>query len=100
MKMSDEQISSKEKKFTCLTCGYKTQWKGDLTVHQKAKHQLVKFHCKICNYKTGYQKHLNQHMKSAHDEKKYILCNICESKFTEKYSLSVHTLTVHNGIKY
>ena len=57
---------------------------------------IPSFECPHCDYKSSEKYNLSNHISSVHDGKKPYKCPICESRFTLKYSLSKHKARLHN----
>ena len=55
------------------------------------------FKCNICNTSFAWKSSLTQHL-NAHDNEKPFKCNICSMSFSQKYGLNTH-LSTHNNSK-
>ena len=87
-------------------CFFKFKVHSHLLRHYKTVHDLdlkkmsseedLGYSCTECDFKTLYKQNLSMHMKSKHSESiNDFFCEQCGSKFTEKRSLTRHTVKIH-----
>lgn len=89
-----QPTSTAEKKYTCDTCGYKTNSREDLWEHKKVDHG-EQIECKPCNRIFINFNTLKAHNDLKHAEDGQQICNVCGKEFTSKMSLQNH-MKLHN----
>ena len=60
--------------------------------------RLPRFECDICNTKFTQNYSLQTHIDGVHNKLKPFKCEFCDSKFTRNYSLQTHIDGVHNNL--
>ena len=83
---------------------------GTLKKHVLVVHGSIKdFKCDFCSKSFGtnvnLQRHLetkgvSNHLQRIYDSKDQNMCNLCNTKFTCKGSLTKHELLIHGGIHF
>lgn len=87
------------KPFSCRICRLKyTYWKG-LKRHIIIKHHggenVKDYRCSECPYETNYKRCFKLHLDKHRGIVNEFQCNICERKFTKKYSYKIHMNNKH-----
>ncbi|XP_055710210.1 oocyte zinc finger protein XlCOF6-like [Phlebotomus papatasi] len=66
--------------------------------HKDSGTKEKKFTCELCPYKTDLSATLKRHVKAVHQKLKDFQCTRCERSFTMESSLKIHMMR-HEGIK-
>lgn len=107
-------VSHRKKHFTenatfeCFFCSAKFVTQTGLSIHNKIKHEknnpngaITRYSCGVCGKEFKDCHVLKNHMRvHLSDEEKFpIVCEICEKRLANKYSLKHHIATVHEQTK-
>lgn len=98
LRLHIEQVHNKIRRFSCLVegCKYKSNFKNDITKHNKTVHGTVKdISCHLCTYQTAVQGYLTVHMKNVHGLKKDYLCPHCGRQFHVFRNFHKHIKVIH-----
>ena len=98
LRLHVEQVHNKVRKFSCSVegCLYKSNFKNDITKHNKTVHGTVKdISCHLCGYQTAVQGYLTVHMKNKHGQKKNYLCPHCGKQFHVFRNFHKHIKVLH-----
>ena len=98
LRLHIEQVHNKIRKFSCTVegCQYKSNFKNDITKHNKTVHGTVKdISCHLCGYQTAVQGYLTVHMKNKHGQKKNYLCPHCGKQFHVFRNFHKHIKVLH-----
>ena len=61
--------------------------------------KLTPFECLLCNSKFGQRSSLTIHIETVHEKSKPFECNLCVSKFGQRQNLIRHVKIVHEKVK-
>ena len=93
-------VHEKNRPFQCNVCDKKFHTNVQLKIHNESNHP---FKCKVCSKKFIAKLHLKTHNSIHHqmqyedNERKKLECPICQSKFSEIRSLSIHMKKFHSA---
>ena len=79
--------SSVKTSFYCNVC---KKYVGDIKSHCRTEHADVPFECEYCFRRYAKQREYRVHVSSKHTKLRKWLCDLCGSKFAEKYQLRRH----------
>jgi len=91
---SKPPLSSRNRPFSCETCGKRFTLRGSLKTHEKLHAFRQSYHCHVCGKTFKVEGGLKSHAV-LHTNHRPFLCVVCGKGFTLKGSLKTH-LTLHS----
>ena len=88
---------SKERPYTCNTCGKTFKQQGHLTAHQRVHTGEKPYKCTICGKTFTQHENLTRH-QLVHTGVKSYVCNTCGNAFGHQHHLTLHH-RIHTGEK-
>lgn len=94
-------VHSKKKTFICPDCGASYRQEATLYSHMKSHREKtagIRYDCQICQTTFANARTLKKHEMSHTGPDLH--CDYCNKKYKQKDSLTKHTLSVHNRIRF
>ncbi|XP_033231851.1 zinc finger protein 37 homolog [Belonocnema kinseyi] len=92
--------SEVKRQFICDYCGYIAKWKSHLSSHITTSHlqtPKIRLNCNKCSRSYVSISGLNRHTRLEHSSViPYFICDYCEYKTNQKYSLTKHITLRHS----
>ncbi|KAK9876008.1 hypothetical protein WA026_011124 [Henosepilachna vigintioctopunctata] len=83
-------------KLTCVYCGLKATFRGNLRRHIKHIHLKQEIlMCTFCNYQTSRRDHLKLHINMKHTKKEKFKCTFCDFEALSPNTLKNHLNHIH-----
>jgi len=99
VKKKKKKARSKEKKFACTQCDYRTNHSGHLNIHRESKHEGVRYKCDQCDFAAISKSYLTYHKESKHDGIRYP-CETCGFGAISLSNLRAHKRAKHEGRRF
>ena len=79
------------KKFECVKCSYKTDWKSNLKTLANSVHENIRpFKCEECPYSSARKIDLEYHINGGHKKLRLYQCDECSYAGTMSKTLKAH----------
>ena len=104
---SHKLIKHEGVRYDCDRCEFRATTRSILRQHIQSIHEGIRYQCDLCTFSSTKKREVRVHKESIHDikpekdaQRSSYECDLCESVFKNKSSLTDHLNYKHVGIKY
>ena len=91
-------VHSNRRPYQCPFCGKMFKRNIDVKSHVRIHTDTKPYSCRHCSDRFMWSKQLKQHLLESHNEGTWLICNICQKKFSHNGKLVTH-VRQHKGVK-